>query len=107
MMEYNALNVGQAIRAIRQNKNMTVKQLSAAVGKCPEHISRIENGTRKISIDMLVDLMNALDADANSILAVPMDNLKSIDTELRKLPKVQQDYLSNLFMDMIAHFPAA
>lgn len=106
-MEYDALKVGQAIRTMRQNKKLTVKQLSALVGKCPEHISRIENGTRKISIDMLVDLMNALDADANSILAVSMDNLKSIDVELRRLPKEQQDYLSNVFMEMIAHFPAA
>ena len=106
-MEYDALKVGQAIRTMRQNKKLTVKQLSALVGKCPEHISRIENGTRKISIDMLVDLMNALDADANSILAVSMDNLKSIDVELRRLPKEQQDYLSTVFMEMIAHFPAA
>ena len=94
---------------LRKERNMTVEDLSAELGVSTSHINQIEQGCRKMSVDLLYKLMDVLNVDANTLLAVPeMLNVGfniSIDEELYELPQEQQKYLKNLFLQMIRKFP--
>ena len=86
-MEYQGWNAGQAIRELRIEKNMTIENLSEAVGKSVSHITQLEEGNRKMSIDLLYALISVLETDANTVLAIPAvqeTEETSIDAELKK-----------------------
>lgn len=59
-MKYEGWNVGSIIRQLRRDKNMTIDELSEAVGKSVSHITQVEEGTRRISIDLLYALVNGI-----------------------------------------------
>lgn len=107
-MEYQGWNAGQTIRKLRKEKNMTIENLSEAVGKSVSHITQLEEGSRKMSIDLLYALISVLGTDANTILAIPTvkeTEETSIDAELKKLDLVMREYLREEFMHMISQSP--
>jgi hypothetical protein len=107
-VEYQGWNAGPAIRELRIEKNMTIENLSEAVGKSVSHITQLEEGNRKMSIDLLYALISVLGTDANTILAIPKvekTEKLSIDAELKKLNPVMREYLSREFMHMISRAP--
>ena len=108
-MEYEGWKIGPRIKKLRKERNMTAEDLSAELGVSTSHINQIEQGCRKMSVDLLYKLMDVLNVDANTLLAVPeMLNVGfniSIDEELYELPQEQQKYLKNLFLQMIRKFP--
>ncbi|EDM50863.1 hypothetical protein EUBVEN_01642 [Eubacterium ventriosum ATCC 27560] len=85
---------------------MTIDELSEAVGKSVSHITQVEEGTRRISIDLLYALVTELDTDANTILAIQnkQGNI-SVDEELRKLSPEMRTYFSQQFVQMIKEIP--
>ena len=101
-MKYEGWNVGSIIRQLRRDKNMTIDELSEAVGKSVSHITQVEEGTRRISIDLVTEL----DTDANTILAIQnkQGNI-SVDEELRKLSPEMRTYFSQQFVQMIKEIP--
>ena len=105
-MNYEGWNVGSIIRQLRRDKNMTIDELSEAVGKSVSHITQVEEGTRRISIDLLYALVTELDTDANTILAIQnkQGNI-SVDEELRKLSPEMRTYFSQQFVQMIKEIP--
>ena len=100
-MKYEGWNVGSIIRQLRRDKNMTIDELSEAVGKSVSHITQVEEGTRRISIDLLYALVTA-----NTILAIQnkQGNI-SVDEELRKLSPEMRTYFSQQFVQMIKEIP--
>lgn len=105
-MKYEGWNVGSIIRQLRRDKNMTIDELSEAVGKSVSHITQVEEGTRRISIDLLYALVTELNTDANTILAIQnkQGNI-SVDEELRKLSPEMRTYFSQQFVQMIKEIP--
>ena len=105
-MKYEGWNVGSIIRQLRRDKNMTIDELSEAVEKSVSHITQVEEGTRRISIDLLYALVTELDTDANTILAIQnkQGNI-SVDEELRKLSPEMRTYFSQQFVQMIKEIP--
>ena len=105
-MKYEGWNVGSIIRQLRRDKNMTIDVVSEAVGKSVSHITQVEEGTRRISIDLLYALVTELDTDANTILAIQnkQGNI-SVDEELRKLSPEMRTYFSQQFVQMIKEIP--
>lgn len=87
-VEYQGWNAGAAIRELRIERNMTIEELSEAVDKSVSHITQLEEGNRKMSIDLLYALISVLETDANTVLAVPTVKKTekiSIDAELKNL----------------------
>lgn len=88
---------------------MTAEELSAELGVSTSHISQIEQGGRKMSVDLMYRLMDVLNVDANTLLAIPecasVGADVSIDAELYELPKEQQRYFKSIFLQMIRKFP--
>ena len=65
-MDYYA--IGQRIRKIRKARNLSQAQLSEMVGISITHMSHIETGNTKLSLPVLVDLANALEARTDDLL---------------------------------------
>jgi transcriptional regulator with XRE-family HTH domain len=62
------VTLGQRLRHQRKTKNMTLEQLSAAVGRAPSQLSLIENGKREPKLSMLQAIAAALGVPLQDLL---------------------------------------
>ena len=94
MIDYQA--VGQRIRYNRNKFGLTQEQLAEKIDVSVPHISRIENGTSQPSLQVLVDLCNALD--------ITIDGLMQDSLAAARLQKEHQlhDLLSNCTSDELS-----
>ena len=108
-MKYEGWKIGPRIQRLRKKQNMTAEDLGIKLGVSTSHISQIEQGCRKMSVDLLYRLMEVLNVDANTLLAVPeCGNVGaeiSVDEELSELPEEQQMYFKGIFLQMMRKFP--
>lgn len=109
-MIYESFKVGQALREQRLKKDMTLEELAFEVNRSKYHINLIELGTRKMSIDLLFELMTVLKTDANSVLGVSSVNENgnkiSIDERLSQLDAKHRKYYEDMFLYMLDSIPA-
>lgn len=73
---------GRVIQCIRKERGMTQEQLAEKVGIDPNSISRIERGRLIPALPTLIDICNALESGADSILAAYI----AVDTPIRWTP---------------------
>ena len=73
-MDYKG--IGQRIREYRKLRSFTQEELAEEVGSSPTHMSHIETGNTKLSLQVLVDLSKTLNVTADSIIQT---DLKSQD----------------------------
>ena len=60
--------IGLNIKNCRNRMKLTQAQLAEIVDLSTNHISHIENGSSKMSLDTLIDICNALNVSPNEIL---------------------------------------
>ena len=94
-MEYKGLAVGNTIKSLRIKKNVSVAKISQS------HVYQLEEGSNKMSIDLLYRLMDALDTDANTILGIKENNENSVDERLKELSPKMKENLTELFLKTI------
>lgn len=68
MVDYNG--IGARIRAIRKERGMTQEKLAEAAGIGSTHVSHVENGTTKLSVQTLIAIINALGCSADELLCI-------------------------------------
>ena len=73
---------GQVIQRTRKERSMTQEQLAEKVGIDPNSISRIERGRLIPALPTLIDICNALEIGADSVLAAYI----AVDTPIRWTP---------------------
>ena len=73
-LEINYSDVGKRIRDIRVKRKMTQRKLADKIDKTATHVSHIENGTTKLSLNVIVDIANALNTTVDRLLC---DNVKN------------------------------
>lgn len=66
MIDYKM--IGARIRAIRNARKMTQEQLAEAVGVGVTHISHIETGNSILSLQVVINIINALNCSADELL---------------------------------------
>ena len=71
MVDYKTL--GSRIRAVRLEKKMTQEQLAEAVGVGVTHISHIETGNSIPSLQVMLDIINALGCSADELFCMEID----------------------------------
>lgn len=102
-MQYEGWKVGENIRQLRKDKNLSMTEFCEKLGKSENHMRMIELGHRKISLDMLYDLMEFFDTDTDHILGVNVKtDAESIDAMLRELPAEQKEYIKGVVGYMIS-----
>lgn len=62
------VTLGQRLRHLRKSKNLTLEQLSAAVGRAPSQLSLIENGKREPKLSVLQAIAGALGVQMQDLL---------------------------------------
>lgn len=109
-MGYDNFAVGQAIRKLRTDNQMSIGELADEVDRSPAHLNMIELGSRKISFDLLFALMAAFHTDANSVLGVLQEEeytqSVSVDRRLSRLKPEQREFFTDAFLHMLDNIPA-
>ena len=60
--------IGQRIRKIRKTRNLSQENLAEMIGISVTHMSHIETGNTKMSLQVLVDLAAALEVRTDDLL---------------------------------------
>lgn len=68
-MELNYLKLGENIKKYRKRLGYTQKKLAELINVREQHISHIETMHTKPSLEVIVDIANALQTDVNTLLA--------------------------------------
>ena len=100
-MEYKGLEVGNTIKSLRIKKNVSVFELAYRAKISQSHVYQLEEGSNKMSIDLLYRLMDALDTDANTILGIKEKDEVSVDERLKELSPKMKETLTELFLRTI------
>ena len=102
----DAKKVGKRIQSIRMERKLTQAELAQILNLTPKYLSNVECGAKCLSMDTFVDLANALETDANSLLvdvlnvSTPVQSSKLAE-RLSLLPPSKQRQLLRIFELMI------
>jgi transcriptional regulator with XRE-family HTH domain len=83
--------IGPRLRALRQQRETTLTDLSAATGVSVSTLSRLESGTRKPTLELLLPLARAH--------GVSLDQL--VDAPLSEDPRIQMEPITRYGMTML------
>lgn len=79
----NYYEIGQRIRKIRKANNLSQEQLAEEVGISATHMSHIETGNTKLSLQVLVALASTLSVQTDELLFdTPIINKSAIKQEI-------------------------
>ncbi len=70
--------IGQRIRKIRKAKGYSQEQLSEMTGISVTHMSHIETGNTKLSLEVFFNIVNALECTADELLFGLGENSQSV-----------------------------
>ena len=103
-MKYEGWKVGENIRQLRENMNMSMADFCEQLGKSQSHMRMVELGHRKISQALRYDLMEFFDTDADNNLGISAKaDDSSVDALLRNLPVHQREYIKGVDIYMISN----
>lgn len=109
-MDYG--KIGQRIRFLRKKQGLSQEQLAEKVWISTTHMSHIETASTKLSLPVLVDIANALDASVDEILfGNTPDTLKAVEKDivsiLRSCTEEEAILLSGILRDVKDHLDYA
>lgn len=56
----NSYDIAQKIRLLRENRGLTIEKLSELAGVSANHMSKVENGLRNLSMESYLNVLQAL-----------------------------------------------
>lgn len=81
------LKVGERLRQLRLEHNMSLAQLAEAAGISKGHLSSVEHGLAAITVETIARLARALDTTSPCLLTFPEEDDRAYIAELlRKMP---------------------
>ena len=99
MIDYKT--VGQRIRTVRLQKKLTQEKLAEAAGVGITHISHIETGNSIPSLQVTVDIVNALGCSMDELLCMEVTQARPVrDNWLSELVADCSDVEVKLITDM-------
>jgi len=98
--------IGKRIQAVRKERGLTQEQLSQMVNLSTNYLSNVETGFKTPKLETLIDIINALQCDANTILADVVDTTTSRESSmiakgLSELPPKDQRRIIKLVETLI------
>ena len=101
-MKYDGYVIGPVIRQIRKDRNMTLEQVSEAIGLSRSSVAQMEQGGRNMSMGTLFLFMDLYKCDANTLLNIKRpDDALGIDYRLNQLSPDKRQYFHNTFTFML------
>jgi transcriptional regulator with XRE-family HTH domain len=100
-MALNYISIGQKIKAIRKRRGFSQLKLSELVGRSPTYISYIECGSKSMSLDTFILLVNALNITADELLIDNLENtIKVTSHQFAALISDCSDYERRILLDV-------
>ncbi|MEX1474814.1 helix-turn-helix domain-containing protein [Enterococcus sp. C78] len=101
--------IGSRIKKARLKKNLTQEKLAELTGLSIQHISNIENGRSKLSIESLISISSTLDVSTDHLLQdnVLMENprhIKFLASKLNNCSKEELDMLTDIIDNSLNFF---
>ncbi len=62
------MNIGENLRLLRTEKNITQAEIAERLGITQVFISRVENNTKKLSVEQVFELSKILDCSTDAII---------------------------------------
>lgn len=107
-MAVNRYMLGERIYESRKKRKLTQSDLAEMVGISNTYLSHIENGSKNMSMDTFIDIVNALGVTPDELL---MDSVRSVDMRLGdRISEVMNGcsiYEKKVMLDVIAALKAA
>lgn len=99
-INYHAL--GQRIRSIRKKRGYTQQSLSDEIPCSPTFMSYVENGTKRMSLDMFVCVANKLNVSADVLLFDSLENTVSVSNhEFAAVLSDCSEYETRILLDIV------
>ena len=99
--------IGMRIKYYREAKGISQEELGAILDISVRHISAIETGTRGISLNLLVDIANALEVSSDDLLTHNLTHSNSVAaTEWYEVMHDCTPTEKVILMDMLKHMKA-
>ncbi len=99
-MYLNYQTIGKRIRLLRKQQHLSQMVLAEMVDKSPTYISLVENGKKGPSLEMLIDVANALKVTLDVILAEYLDqNTPAISAELSAILEDCTEYEKRVIVE--------
>lgn len=101
-MALNYISFGQKIKAIRKRRGLSQLTHSELIGRSPTYVSYIECGTKSMSLDTFILLVNALNTTADELLIDNLENtIKVTNHQFAALLSDCSDYEKRILFDVI------
>ena len=92
--------IGKRIRLLRKQQHLSQMALAETVDKSPTYISLVENGQKGPSLEMLIDVANALKVTMDVLLAEHLEqNTAAIGSELSSLLEDCTEYEKRVIVE--------
>ena len=99
-MYLNYQTIGKRIRLLRKQQHLSQPTLAEMVDKSPTYISLVENGQKGPSLEMLIDVANALKVTMDVLLAGYLEqNTAAVDAELSALLEDCSEYEKRVIVE--------
>jgi len=98
----NYYEIGQRIRQIRKANNLSQEQLAESIGISTTHMSHIETGNTKLSLQVLVAIATTLSVQTDELLFdTPILNKSAIKQEICDLLDSSSTKDSYILLDIL------
>lgn len=100
-MALDYISIGQKIKVIRKRKGLSQLKLAELIGRSPTYVSYIECGTKSMSLDTFMLLVNALNTTADELLVDNLENTIKVTNHLfSALLSDCSDYERRILLDV-------
>lgn len=90
----NYKRIGKNIQDMRIARNLTQEELAEQTDTSTSYISNIECGSKKVSLNKLMEIVKVLDTTLDAVLMFEYTNKVEIDEELTEQIKVMLETLN-------------
>ena len=97
----NYKKIGENIRKERKKQNITIEELAYMSDITPNHLGKIERAQTKLSLEVLIKIINALEVTCDDIIGHEIDTvsqskLNHVNIDLQNICKSNKDYYNLL-----------
>ena len=103
-MQVNYISIGQRIRGKRLERGLSQAELSELIDRSPTYMSYIENGSKSMSLETFINIVNALRVSSDYLLrdSIETANTVTSSTELDSILNGCSPYEKRVILDTAA-----
>jgi len=103
-MQVNYISIGQRIRGKRLERGLSQAELSELIDRSPTYMSYIENGSKSMSLETFINIVNALSVSSDYLLrdSIETANTVTSSTELDSILNGCSPYEKRVILDTAA-----